>query len=1217
MSYTYEITTAGKALIAKAQTGTTINFTKAKLGKGDLLQNESPLEFTDLKEAEATEVNILYKEYLSETGNVRITLTYSNEGLVTGYYVKEVGLFANDPDVGEILFLYCYSSDADYLPPDSLDPIFVEPVINLIIKVDNATDVTANILPSSNVVRADYAENSILKADTVNDPTTLTVDEDRIVGRKTGGKIDDLTSSEVRDMLDVATKQEVIDLSKIIRASVPGAYEREKFFKANGGRSLTIFANTLVNINGNGYVVKEDIEVTYSQSIAIAGKDLYLYACVPTSGDLQVPELILSNNSTFPSGYTADTARKIGGCHCICENIAVGDPNWPEGMQAGDFLPTSFWDLDFRAMAKDGNEGMVYDDRLGKWVDIYKPSKVSVPLPPYQDIDGNTLTYKFVSRYNGDVALGEYPETMRQGLGLGGKKNLTEREYTLSAEGSPEQAEINRYCKYVPTGCNMEKNYGGGILHHRSFTVANQVQRYTHVNGYNKVMYLGNPNTLADTTAFQNFGVEGVRRGSAGTDPTQEYCYECIKLPHKEIVKNSYDNIERVWNYNKYSEMAFIQYQSKGSDTNDRIYHPFGTEAAFLLIRNITQNTPWIFFNRTLNSIESAGVFTLGSTDAGRSNTSVQNNRSDYLRLGTSVTGNVGDLLQIQALFTPTAPVNTHESKNEYMYVNVLDHTNTNKAQYNVGFEPDYILLKRADGDHPWHEYRKKRGWKKKLYIETGDTIEADTTTLYEVTDQHVKLNQPDGKYMMIAYKEDWKTYSSRIEFGGTDSTSAVVQKVFNGIDTVNNPDTEVLVMNRSKEVDHFRFMSSDRLGIGNYLRTTNGTSGGFPGVSANLVREFTSTGFNVGGHSEWSNGSEFINFSFKTDEKVTASDGIPWNINRKLGFAWCIYQGTDGSNRTISNPSGRTPKFITFRPTNAMAQSWHTWFEGVTPGYSCQMDTSNAISNSGYFPSSSQPTSSEFTLTGVIGNTANKFYFLMMFFEPEEAGTSKVFLSPSEHTNASDLTVESGVENPEFVMFKCINSGHWMIIDAATNWKTFHYMDLTNASYNRDDFEVTSSGRITIPKALIGAATTKFLFLVISEKSGHFKVNLKGGSGTYVSQTGGFSTTADANTGWRGANRRIVSRSGIEDCVATTWQYTDTSSNHPGDSSYVSGYGLGDLKVGEWNRQYKGLSLIKGGGISDPINRIGTGATSHAWEDLTQVAIVRGICDSSSRKPE
>lgn len=54
----------------------------------------------------------------------------------------------------------------------------------------------------------------------------------------------------------------------------------------------------------------------YTTAANRAGKDFYVYACQPTLGTS--PAILVSANSTVPSGYTADTSRKVGGFHCLC-----------------------------------------------------------------------------------------------------------------------------------------------------------------------------------------------------------------------------------------------------------------------------------------------------------------------------------------------------------------------------------------------------------------------------------------------------------------------------------------------------------------------------------------------------------------------------------------------------------------------------------------------------------------------------------------------------------------------------------------------------------------------------------------------------------------------------------------------------------------------------------------------------------------------------------
>jgi len=69
--------------------------------------------------------------------------------------------------------------------------------------IEASADVTdaTNVDAAGAVMESDFDANTILAADTDDTPAALTVAEDRIVGRASGGNIDDLTAAQVLDIL--------------------------------------------------------------------------------------------------------------------------------------------------------------------------------------------------------------------------------------------------------------------------------------------------------------------------------------------------------------------------------------------------------------------------------------------------------------------------------------------------------------------------------------------------------------------------------------------------------------------------------------------------------------------------------------------------------------------------------------------------------------------------------------------------------------------------------------------------------------------------------------------------------------------------------------------------------------------------------------------------------------------------------------------------------
>lgn len=137
------LTNKGAALLSKIQASGTLQFTGAAIGDGSLAQGQTLQGLTTLIH-KTKDLSITNIENLGN-GTARIRAqAVSNEALEQGMYIREIGLFATDPDEGTILYAIANAGAlADYLPPFSVNP--VEELINLVISIGQATNVTAVI----------------------------------------------------------------------------------------------------------------------------------------------------------------------------------------------------------------------------------------------------------------------------------------------------------------------------------------------------------------------------------------------------------------------------------------------------------------------------------------------------------------------------------------------------------------------------------------------------------------------------------------------------------------------------------------------------------------------------------------------------------------------------------------------------------------------------------------------------------------------------------------------------------------------------------------------------------------------------------------------------------------------------------------------------------------------------------------------------------------
>lgn len=138
----YYLTEEGRDLLAYCQTGAELRFTKVAVGDGTITSTEELFKMTELKNEvyEATMTGIK----ANGDGTSTISVSLSNDDVKTGFLLKELGLFAQDPRKGEILYAVAYyDQHSDYIPVHNQE--MVEIMLDIIVVVSNVENVTINI----------------------------------------------------------------------------------------------------------------------------------------------------------------------------------------------------------------------------------------------------------------------------------------------------------------------------------------------------------------------------------------------------------------------------------------------------------------------------------------------------------------------------------------------------------------------------------------------------------------------------------------------------------------------------------------------------------------------------------------------------------------------------------------------------------------------------------------------------------------------------------------------------------------------------------------------------------------------------------------------------------------------------------------------------------------------------------------------------------------
>ena len=171
------LTEKGRELLAKGLSGETITFTKMAIGDGTSLTSERE------RTALVNQITTLPILNINAKGNgtCEISALLTNKSVTTGFYIKELGIFAHGNDNVEILYAYNISTSPDFVPPFSANNVVEIEYVDTII-VDQVANITAVIDPSITYITKKYADENYLVSSRLAE----------ILGLQFGGNIQDI-----------------------------------------------------------------------------------------------------------------------------------------------------------------------------------------------------------------------------------------------------------------------------------------------------------------------------------------------------------------------------------------------------------------------------------------------------------------------------------------------------------------------------------------------------------------------------------------------------------------------------------------------------------------------------------------------------------------------------------------------------------------------------------------------------------------------------------------------------------------------------------------------------------------------------------------------------------------------------------------------------------------------------------------------------------------
>ena len=140
------ITERGIALMAKVVADSSkVTFTKVSTSGKDYTTTDVS-KLTEI--ADVVQTALVSSVEVGSDTSITIKASMSNASLTTGYYIKTIGLYAQDPDLGEILYSVTVATIPDWMPAyNGLSSTNI--LVQLITKVSNASNVNVNVDPGA------------------------------------------------------------------------------------------------------------------------------------------------------------------------------------------------------------------------------------------------------------------------------------------------------------------------------------------------------------------------------------------------------------------------------------------------------------------------------------------------------------------------------------------------------------------------------------------------------------------------------------------------------------------------------------------------------------------------------------------------------------------------------------------------------------------------------------------------------------------------------------------------------------------------------------------------------------------------------------------------------------------------------------------------------------------------------------------------------------
>jgi len=469
------------------------------------------------------------------------------------------------------------------------------------------------------------------------------------------------------------------------------------------------------------------------------------------------------------------------------------------------------------------------------------------------------------------------------------------------------------------------------------------------------------------------------------------------------------------------------------------VSHNLNTTVGMLIIKGVSNSSDWSVFHRSVgnNKYLALNENHAAQTDTTRFQSTTPSSTTFTLGSGNAVNGS--GRTYVAYLFAHNNDDGGFGEPEDQDIIKCGSYTGNGSNDgptINLGFEPQWLMIKDADGAENWQIFDNMRGmsvgqYPVHLYPNSAaaeGTIQNQfdiNSTGFKITFNSNRTNANGDDYIYMAIRR-----------GGMQTPSAA-SDVF-ALDDSSTTDNGGYTLNSNFPVDFYFFKNK-----------AGGDSISIPRLTIGDLR------FNSAGAED--DRSSVMNFDSNTGVTRTSFQGnidsVDYAFRRALSFFDVVAYTGNGSNRTITHNLGVAPEMMWVKKRSG-SNNWKTFHANLGGTKSMELNTTvEAETNGSALFNSTAPSSSVFSL-GTAGDTNGNNVTYVAYLFATVANVSKV----GSFTQSGATNVACGFtgDTPALIILKRTDdTGDWYLFDSERGIVAGNdpYLEL-----NTSDAEVTNT---------------------------------------------------------------------------------------------------------------------------------------------------------------